>query len=281
MISVIICSRNSIISDNLQGNIDATIGCEYELIVIDNSQNKYSIFEAYNLGIEKSQGAYLCFIHDDILFHTHGWGEVVNRIFEEDKKMGLFGIAGSKSKTRMPSAWWDSPVKNHVINLMQHRNDGTLEKQVVGFEKKSVQEYVVVIDGVFMVMRKINGISFNSKMKGYHNYDLNISFEYLIKGFKIGVTKKILIEHFSQGNLDKAWYASTLKMHNLYNKYLPFTTDDIKIGLDETGNGIYFIAKAIQMGEINVAIKVWIKLFYYNPLSKLHFKIFKMFLNKC
>jgi hypothetical protein len=30
-----------------------TIGCEYELIIIDNSENKYSIYEAYNLGIER------------------------------------------------------------------------------------------------------------------------------------------------------------------------------------------------------------------------------------
>lgn len=73
MISVIICSRAKIIKTNLFENIKNTIGCNYELIVIDNSENKFSIFQAYNLGIEKSLGDYLCFLHDDVFIHTDGW----------------------------------------------------------------------------------------------------------------------------------------------------------------------------------------------------------------
>lgn len=57
MISIIICSRYSSLSQELQSNIHATIGaCEYELVHIDNSENKYNIFEAYNLGVRKAQG---------------------------------------------------------------------------------------------------------------------------------------------------------------------------------------------------------------------------------
>ena len=68
MISIIICCRIQTINKDLSENIKNTVGCDYELIVIDNSQNSYSIFEAYNLGIERSNGDYLCFIHDDILY---------------------------------------------------------------------------------------------------------------------------------------------------------------------------------------------------------------------
>ena len=67
MISIIICSRDKSISEELSTNISETINHDYELIVIDNSKNKYSIFEAYNSGIKKSKGLYWCFIHDDIL----------------------------------------------------------------------------------------------------------------------------------------------------------------------------------------------------------------------
>jgi hypothetical protein len=49
------------------------IGCEYESIIIDNSENRYSIFEAYNLGIDKSKYEYLCLMHDDILIYTIEW----------------------------------------------------------------------------------------------------------------------------------------------------------------------------------------------------------------
>ena len=62
MISVIICSRTSTIGTALSENIKNSIGCEYELISIDNSKNTYSIFEAYNLGIQKSKFDFLCFI---------------------------------------------------------------------------------------------------------------------------------------------------------------------------------------------------------------------------
>jgi glycosyltransferase involved in cell wall biosynthesis len=70
MISIIICSRNLGIDPKLSTNITSTIGCEYELIVIDNSQNKYSIFQAYNIGIEKSTSEIICFVHEDVLFHS-------------------------------------------------------------------------------------------------------------------------------------------------------------------------------------------------------------------
>ncbi|MDR1610676.1 MAG: hypothetical protein LBS08_04115, partial [Candidatus Symbiothrix sp.] len=42
MISIIICSKNKDISEQLKSNIEATIGVRYELIVIDNSKQDYS-----------------------------------------------------------------------------------------------------------------------------------------------------------------------------------------------------------------------------------------------
>ena len=79
MLSLIICSRTPRISEELEKNIAETIGCEYELVVIDNSKNKYSIFSAYNEGVRRSKGDVLCFMHDDILYKTNGWGTKVDR----------------------------------------------------------------------------------------------------------------------------------------------------------------------------------------------------------
>lgn len=74
MISCIICSRSSKISEELEKNIVETIGCDYELVVIDNSRNEYSIFSAYNKGVKRAKGNVLCFMHDDILYRTSNWG---------------------------------------------------------------------------------------------------------------------------------------------------------------------------------------------------------------
>ena len=70
MISIIICSRKPDISDVLKQNIKETIGTDYELIVIDNSHNKYSIFSAYNEGLTLASGDVLCYMHEDLFFHT-------------------------------------------------------------------------------------------------------------------------------------------------------------------------------------------------------------------
>ena len=86
MISIIICSRLNILPIDFLNNIKDTIGIEYELIHIDNSEKKYTIFEAYNLGFSMSKFPNLCFMHDDLVFHTQNWGQIVNEYFLNNKK---------------------------------------------------------------------------------------------------------------------------------------------------------------------------------------------------
>jgi len=77
MFSLIICSRNNDICDELKKNISLTIGSyKYEIIVVNNSKNEYSIFQAYNVGVRKAKFQYLCFMHEDILYLTNNWGGV-------------------------------------------------------------------------------------------------------------------------------------------------------------------------------------------------------------
>lgn len=94
MISIIICSRKADISRELKDNIAATIGCEYELCVIDNSRNDYNIFTAYNEGVRRAKGDILCFMHEDILFHSEKWGTIVEEFFLEHAEAGLLGVIG-------------------------------------------------------------------------------------------------------------------------------------------------------------------------------------------
>lgn len=278
MLSIIICSRVQTISTNLFENIKNTVGCEYELIVINNLANKYSIFEAYNLGIEKSTGEYLCLMHDDIFIHTIGWGNSIHRIFSRDQQIGLIGVAGSKIKTKMPSAWWDNYEGQGVINIIQHHKGKEKEIHNSGFDNEQ-DVNVVVIDGVFMAMRKDTRISFHTKMKGFHTYDLNISFEYKKYGYDIIVTNKILLEHFSSGVINENWIQATYKIHNLYGKELPlFVSGKIVAENHEIINAQRFINKSLNLGLKKIAISVWFKLFLLQPISKYHFRFWKIIL---
>lgn len=218
MISIIICSRLKDISEELAQNISNTIGSLYELILIDNSESKYSIFEAYNIGIKKSKGNLLCFIHDDILFHTRDWGVILELEFKTNPNFDLIGIAGSKVKTQFPTGWWDCEDKCKVINIIQHDKE-KIETQYFGFLSDNLQE-VLVVDGVFMALKKNNDYLFDDDLRGYHNYDLNLSSSVKAGGRKIGVTQKILIEHFSIGKLNKDWLLSTIIFHKKYYKNL-------------------------------------------------------------
>ena len=51
-------------------NISETVGCDHEIIVIDNSEKRFSIFSAYNEAIRRARGDILVFMHDDILYKT-------------------------------------------------------------------------------------------------------------------------------------------------------------------------------------------------------------------
>jgi glycosyltransferase involved in cell wall biosynthesis len=278
MLSVVICSRESKISSFLTDNIEKTIGCSYELIVINNSDAKYSIFEAYNIGIKKSTSDFLCFLHDDILIHTEDWGIKLKNIFEKNKNVGLVGVAGSKIKTKMPSAWWDCPQEMRVINIIQHFSNKSKEHWNIGFTNKLLEE-VVVIDGVFMAWRKDDRIKFNEKQIGFHNYDLNISFENIKYGYKIIVTDEILIEHFSKGNLNKSWLESTIKLHQIYKNILPLYTNDSQNSISfqniEFNNGTRFIKQLINLGLRIKAVKIWVQLIAIKPISKYHLKFIK------
>ena len=278
MISIIICSRELGITPQLSANIAATIGCEYELIVIDNSENKYSIFQAYNNGIGQSKSEIVCFIHDDISFHSNDWGTKLIEIFNSDSKIGLVGVAGSKAKTKAPSGWWNSAHELKQVNIIQHIETGEVERWEYGLENSLLAE-VVAVDGVFMTIRKDRDISFDTSLKGFHNYDLNISLEYKIKGYKVMVTKAIDIEHFSGGNINKTWYQSTQKFHNKYKHYLPLVTNDLDNNFDlqqqEFNNGVKFIYDSLNFGfNLNIISK-WFRLLAIKPTDKTHKKIAK------
>ena len=70
MISVVICSINKILAEQVSKNIHDTIGVPFELIVIDNNLLKKGIAHVYNLGAGRAKYDVICFVHEDVLFQT-------------------------------------------------------------------------------------------------------------------------------------------------------------------------------------------------------------------
>lgn len=278
MISIIICSQCNDIGSKLKKNITSTIGCEYELIVIDNSANNYSIFEAYNLGLKKAKFQFIVFLHEDIHIHTKGWGKILISSFQKDSEIGLIGIAGSKIKTKIPSGWWDHRSSNLVINIIQHRQGKNPEKLFTGFKSNSMEE-VVILDGVFIAMRKDERIKFNESLKGFHNYDQSISLDYRKFGYKLFVSNEILIEHFSEGNLNSEWLKSNIKFNQLYKSQLPQAIGKRVVSReDKIFTFQKLIYNCIKNEEKKSAFYYWCKLKAIKPFNKNDIEMMRYFL---
>ncbi|TQI71544.1 glycosyl transferase family 2 [Gramella sp. Hel_I_59] len=276
-VSIIICSRSRNISFELELNIRETAGFEYDLIVLDNSKNDLSIFQAYNQGIEKSKAEVICFVHEDVLFHTKNWVSILVDLFERDENLGIIGIAGSQIKTKSPSGWWNCPEPYRSANLIQHLDQGRKEHWNYGFNDKKLSQ-MVVVDGVFMALRRNSEIRFNEALSGFHHYDLSICLDYSRIGYDIMVTNQILIEHFSLGNLDRNWSKSAIEFEKIYSKSLPVRTHEIsEKALDrlEYANRFIFIEKLLSYKMFDLAFEQWMKLIQIKPLSRQNFLILK------
>lgn len=196
MISIIICSRKSIVSAELKQNIAETIGCEYELIVIDNSSGKYSIFRAYNEGVAHSKGDIVCFLHDDVFFRTVHWGDAIAHHFREDGRIGLVGFAGTHFLPDTPMYWYSSPfVSQYNLNNDQGVVEEHFHKDWFG-DRQMIE--VVAVDGFcFFTKRELfDRIVFDEKnFKGFHLYDMDICMQVLKSGYKVCVCRDVLTEH--------------------------------------------------------------------------------------
>lgn len=223
MISIIICSRKKDISDSLKENILQTIGIPYQLVVISNEFNNYSIFEAYNLGIEQSEYDFLCFMHDDILFHTKDWGLIIIEHFK-NSKIAIIGVAGTNLLTRIPSFWSDRHEHN-MINIIQSDsiNLTPTEHNFSKFSGTDLSTPVVVVDGVWFCVNKyvLPKFKFDTKFKGFHLYDLDTCMQAISSGKQVHVIHNIILEHFSCGKISKGWVLNSVRFYKKWRKSLP------------------------------------------------------------
>ena len=222
MISLIVCSRNQDIPQRLRENIAETIGVEYELLVIDNSKNQYSIFTAYNEGVQKAKGDILCFMHEDILYHTYGWGDTVLCHFAKDREMGMIGVVGGHYLQDAPLTWFDIYMEPEG-QVIQHFQDKKTEKVVFTRMSNDSKVEVATVDGLWFCVRKdlFEKIRFDETIGLWHGYDIDIAMQVWACGRSVCVCYDILIEHFSHGD-DKMGFKEALdRWHEKWRGSLP------------------------------------------------------------
>lgn len=230
MISIVVCSRHPKIDVFLEKNIKETIGdVQYEIVWIDNSCNQYSIFEAYNDGVSRSKGKYICFMHEDIVYWSQDWGRQVLSEFASDENVGMLGLIGSHFLTSMSNTWVTNKRRGQVREGRGIGKDYGA-KMCYMTDYNDTDRDVVAVDGLWMVIRKnlFDIISFDSlTYKGFHFYDMDICMQVLQSGYKIRIADKIDIEHKSSGNMDVQYYLNCIQFHKKWDAYLPISSSSI------------------------------------------------------
>lgn len=229
MISIIVCSRNKSLSADFERNVKDTIGVDFEIVHIDNSKNRFSIYSAYNEGFSRSKFPYLCFVHEDVCFWSNNWGENIIAHLQMPN-VGILGLAGRDYLTRIPASW---SAKMSAINIIQSDKTGLKHSKVkcspMGYDRS--RRLVIMLDGVFMCMRRelMDEIRFDEKIGGFHGYDFDISIQSVLAGKQNYVIYDVLLEHFSRGTPDASYYRSLIKVFKKWEQSLPLMPSNLAV----------------------------------------------------
>lgn len=292
MISVIISSVNAEYLKKVSKNIEDTIGVPFELITFANGSGQKGICEIYNLGIEKARYSVLCFMHEDVEIKTENWGKIVVDDFAADPDLGLLGIAGSTYKTLTPTGWHSAESFTSRANFIQrYRKSGTLPRHHYANPKNEDIAEVACVDGVWLCTTKKITSEFrfdDDTFKRFHAYDLDLSLA-IGQKYKVAVTYKVLLDHFSEGTYDRTWMEETLKLHNKWSEVLPVNIENAPLEKVLKIEKIVFKGLISQLLQFNYSIQAILgilanckKYFSLKPflVTKLKYYIFSKYLFK-
>lgn len=131
-----------------------------ECVPIFNFGNAYSASKALNIGLNKSQGKHVVFLHQDVLIFKNWIDMLYERIGEietRDKKWGVLGTAGITAK---------DDTAGIVYNVK-----GSVEWQST-VKKKTFP--VQTVDEHCMIIRRASGLRFDESYDGFHMYGPDI-----------------------------------------------------------------------------------------------------------
>ena len=270
MISIIICSQHPIIQESLKLNIRDTIGVDYEIIHIDNSQHKFSIFEAYNKGVEKARGEFLCFMHEDVVYHSNNWGFVV----EQHLALPFVGAIGVAGGCVIPNIMDWRFLEYQSVYLIQGAYTDE-EKPLYYISspamsiKKTSLNVVASLDGVWICIRRelFRQIRFDeTTFHEFHMYDTDICMQINKLGLGIFVTYDILLEHKSMGSFSDRYLANLKIFHNKWKKDLPMVKG-MNMPKDEIDSAIERAKSSFnrRIKEDKARIQLRTKLIYQQP----------------
>lgn len=206
----------------VSASVEQTIGVEYEIISLDNSTGLYSICQAYNIGAQQSKFDVLCFMHEDLVFHTNNWGQVVISTLQ-DHSIGLLGIIGGVYKTKTYSGWWSIPKDLKRMRVLQHHPQRIEPNYEYSNPENEQLSDVVNVDGLWLCTRKAVWAKYKfdeATIREFHYYDMDFAMQ-IQQEFRVCVTYDILVEHKSLGTPNASWIRNAYIFDSKWGDKLP------------------------------------------------------------
>ena len=189
-------------------------------ILIYENDNKYSLTELYNRGLDESINDIVVFMHDDLIIETPDVTEKIIRLFKRNEH-GIIGLAGTTNL--ISGMWWQD--RPSMYGIVGHEHEGNRHVNFYSEQRfNDLVKDVIVVDGLFMMVHKKRIKSkFNEDFKGFHFYDISFCMENSINRVSIGVTTKIRVTHKSIGMVNEEWMKNKKQFEDKYGFMLPLT----------------------------------------------------------
>ena len=232
-VSIIVCARNQNFQNRMIKSVEDTIGTEFEAIVFDNTNKRWNICAVYNYCAQKANCQYLCFIHEDVIMTTPGWGKNIIEFIEKTANCGVVGFAGGTIAVKNFYTWYCGAAKvryryydSDIYNPDKNYNTSDLTFKYYNPENADFAK-AVTLDGIFLFTRREvwQENPFDEKMiGGFHFYDADFTF---------GVSQKRQnyvcltadIYHFSSGNYDITFYENACIFQKKWKHKLPYAVE--------------------------------------------------------
>ena len=198
---------------------------KYELILIDNRENKFkSAASALNFGAKKAHGEYLVFAHQDIYFSDENWIKNTTKQLKNLNNTGIVGVAGKTI---------DSLVRSNI-------KQGLNPVDVSPFKITKAEKASTLDECLFIIPKTVfDKYNLNEDIcDDWHLYAVEYVYNIKNQGLEAYIIPTTL-EHRSKGASMSETYYTTLP--KLQKKYL-------KRGLIRTcmGDWFTFIPVSIQ-----------------------------------
>lgn len=204
MISIVCVYNNKeILDDHLLKSLKKQ-SVDYELILVDNTENKFkSAAEALNYGGKKAKGKHIMFVHQDIDLSSDNWLKNAEDTLNSIPDLGIAGVAGKIN------------IKKGIITNIK---DGIPPRYAGTTKIQNVMRVQTLDECLFIIPNSIFQM-FNFDVElcdDWHMYAVDYCLDVMKRGFYVYVLPLSLYHRSSGFSVSKEYYSTVKKILTKY-----------------------------------------------------------------